>query len=206
VTITRRRNDEKWDMISILNRIGIIKWKMGKYEKSKKILRGALNRVHEIQAQSLHRIDDENEESRQFEAEILDGIGRVLVSQGRYEDVKTYYEKNLEVLTRYTSSRQQHHCCNHDEKEEVKMEQEERSSKEIIFHPAVGRAHISLGIVDGALGRHKEALHHFRRGYCIQRRILGPEHVNAAKTFNAFLGSSYDRVGKLTKSLKCFKK
>ncbi len=53
--------------------------------KSKKILRGALGRVCEIQAQSLLvSIDDDlNEESRWFlEEEILDGIGRVVLTCG----------------------------------------------------------------------------------------------------------------------------
>jgi len=213
---------------SIWHNIGILQWKTGAYDMSLESLEQALSKARCLFSRCRQ---DEVVLDRQKEqlSEILNSLGRVHVSQGAYDKAMSCHEESFSILESMFSLNNNHGDYDKfididDSKsliEEVEFMQQlgtscnERACNDkletipiptlSILHPGIARTMICIGSVHHLKGNHSLAMARFRDGLYIQRKTVGPDHVDVGATLNS-IGSVYEKIGDYVKAMKCFKK
>lgn len=170
------------DIATVYHKIGVIRWKMGAYEESLRVLTLSLDSFQQLFGCSVHNdvmIMDCPEGDAHIFAEILISFGRVFLSLGEHRKAWRHFERSVHIL---------------------KCLENSVSGFNTSFLPILARALLGLGMVDEAVGRYSRAMNYFNESLRLQRASTGPSHLDIAATLTS-MGGVEEKCGRYLEAM-----
>ncbi len=172
------------DTATVYHKIGVVRWKMGAYEESLRVLTLSLHAFEQILECSVHNdtmIMHCPNGNAQIFADILISFGRVFLSLGDYRKAWRHFERSVHI---------------------VKCLESSFTSCSDSFLPILARALHGLGMVDETLGRYSCAMNYLKEALRLQRSRC--THTDFAATLLS-MGGVEEKCGHYHEAMVCYK-
>ncbi|CAF0895713.1 unnamed protein product [Adineta steineri] len=185
-------DSEAWD------RLGLVLWKMGQFDKAEDIYQVLLDQTK----------DEKNK------APFYQQLGSIKANQGKYQEALTFYEQSLAIYQKKFPSNHPDLAISHNNiglvhvamgdypkalsyyEKALEIKQQSLPSN----HPSLASSYNNIGMVHDEMGDYPKALSYYEKALEIQQQSLPPNHPHLAMSYNN-IGVVHANMGDYPKAL-----
>mmetsp|Transcript_7670 Transcript_7670/g.10936 ORF Transcript_7670/g.10936 Transcript_7670/m.10936 type:complete len:729 (-) Transcript_7670:113-2299(-) len=184
--------DDLLGTAEVYHKIGLLSWKTGNYEDSLKVLVHCMDLYQDAFGIAEDKEDEDDEDGDTAVdtapqkalalAEVLNSLGRVMISLGRTQDAMRNFKQSLALL---------------------KFAGKAQDGKVRGTWVALAQCKTGIGMVYDAKGNYGRAMKYYQAGLDVLREKLRIENVDVAASLNS-IGHIHEKLGEYDMAMDCY--